>query len=68
MPRTKVDPFAGDAGAQLIRDTLSDRGFDSVEERMVAYDGDFWMDFVGPMIDRVGDVLYTEQEVEEVYG
>lgn len=65
---TTTDPFAGDAGAQLIRDTLSDRGFDNVEQRMVEYDGDFWMDFVGPMIDRVGDVLFSEEEVTEVYG
>lgn len=56
------DPFEGDQGAQLIRDTLSDRGREDAGDRMLAFHvehgGDWWMDHVGPMIDRVEDILY----------
>jgi hypothetical protein len=61
-PREPTSPFAGDAGAQLIQETLTDRGCKGVHEAMVAYvergDGrDFWMDFVGPMVDRAGEAI-----------
>jgi DNA-directed RNA polymerase subunit RPC12/RpoP len=62
------EPFPGDLGSQLIATTLHDRGFDEVVERMQAYDGDFWMDFVGPMIDRVEDLLYDDEERAAING
>lgn len=61
--------FGGDAGAALIRDTLVDRGnpVAAVEEAMLDYqagaggEGDFWNDFVGPMIDAAGRAVGLEQ-------
>lgn len=54
--------FTGDQAAQLILGILQDRGYDDAEQRMEEYDGDFGYDFVGPMIDRVADALYGDDE------
>lgn len=64
-PRGK-DPYDGDAGARLIRDTLIDRGRDDAERRMLNAESDsgvdWWMDYCGPMIDRVELTLYPGDE------
>jgi hypothetical protein len=60
-----VIEFPYDAGAQLALDTLSDREVDTrenLQKRIENYDGDLWMDFFGPLMDRLEEALGYEEE------
>lgn len=58
----RPEGYDDDAGIRLIYDCLHDRGLDPavLVARMDAYTGDYWFDFVGPMLDRVEGELFAE--------
>jgi len=61
MTETHDIEFPHDAGAQLVWETLRDRGVITTPEELGAklegYEGDLWMDFFGPLMDRIEEVL-----------
>lgn len=54
-----------DAGMQMAYDTLCDREVADpaeIKRRMDAYDGDFWMDYFGPIIDQIERDLFPNED------